>query len=85
MQLTLGAVRGRYTPALRRYLFVLHRVKGRSVEVDGRVLQRAASLAALSGCSSVCWASGHNAVAALTYIALPAGKSYRVRVDTSGR
>ena len=85
VQLTLGAVRGHYTPALRRYLFVLHRVKGRSVEIDGHALQRAASLAALNGCSSACWASGRNAAAALTYIALPAGKSYRVRVDTSAR
>ncbi len=81
VQLTLGVVRGRYTPALRRYLFVLHRVQGHTVELNGQVLPRLANPAALSRCAHACWARGHKAATALTYIALPAGKPYRVRID----
>ena len=81
LTLSTAAPRGTYKPALRRFLFVVPRVQARSVSVDGHALKPAAKLAALSGCRAVCWARGHNRVAALTFVDLPAGKPYRVRIE----
>ena len=83
--LTLGTVRGTYRPALRRYLFVLHRVQARTVSVNGHALKPASGLAALNGCRAVCWARGHNHVAALTFVDLPAAKAYRVTISEASR
>ncbi len=85
VHLTVGTARGTYKPALRRYLFVVHRVHARTVTVDGHTLNPAANVAALSGCTAVCWARGSNPVAALTFIDLPAGKAYRVSIQEESR
>ncbi len=81
--LTVGAVRGTYKPALRRYLFVLHRVAARSVRVAGHVLQPAADRSGLKGCRSICWARGEDKGAAVTWVDLPAGRPYRVTIATA--
>ena len=81
VRLTLAAARGAYKPALRRYLFVLHRVHAKALSVDGRPLEPAAGLAALSGCSAVCWARGANRAGSLTFVELPAGAAHRVRIE----
>ena len=85
VHLTVGPVRGTYKPALQRYLFVVQRVHAGAVSVDGRALNPAANPAALSGCTTVCWARGHNRVASLTFIDLPAGKPYRVSIKEDSR
>lgn len=85
IHLTLGPVHGTYEPELRRYLFVVHRVQARTVSVDGHALKPAPNLAALSGCRAVCWARGRNRVAPLTFVDLPAGERYRVRIEEAGR
>lgn len=81
VHLTVGPVRGTYRPALRHYLFVLHRVQAKTVSVDGRPLNPAHGLIALSGCRTVCWARGRNRTSALTFIELPAAQPYHVSVD----
>ena len=81
VRLTLGAVHGTYKPALRRYLFVVHRVQARAVTVEGRALKPAAGLVALSGCRTVCWARGHNRAGALTFVDVPAGQPYHVSIE----
>jgi alpha-glucosidase (family GH31 glycosyl hydrolase) len=81
VRLSLGAVRGSYEPALRRYLFVLQRVKARAVRVDSAALQPAANRSALNRCSTVCWMRVKTKEAELTLIDLPAGKPYRVSVQ----
>ncbi|MGC8519533.1 MAG: DUF5110 domain-containing protein, partial [Steroidobacteraceae bacterium] len=80
VHLTLGAVRGSYRPALRRYLFVLHRVQGRTVEINGQVLQRAASRAALSGCIHACWAGSTDRFGPVTYVEMAAERRAQIRV-----
>ncbi len=85
VQLTLGAVQGSYKPALRRYVFVLHRVHAQSVVVGGRALQPAANLAALSGCNRICWARGKNRVGSLTFIGVPAGEQSHVSIIEANR
>ena len=85
VHLSVGRARGTYRPALRRYLFVVHRVRARSVSVDGRVIGPAASPAALGGCRKVCWARGQAGVAALTFVDLPAGEPQRVRIEEMSR
>jgi alpha-glucosidase (family GH31 glycosyl hydrolase) len=85
VQLTLGAVQGSYKPALRRYVFVLHRVHAQSVVVGGRALQPAANLAALSGCNRICWARGKNRVGFLTFIGVPAGERSHVSIIEANR
>ena len=85
VRLTVGPVRGTYKPALQRYMFVVHRVHAGVVRVDGRVLNPAANLAALSGCTTVCWARGNNHVRSVTFIDLPAGKPYRVSIEEEKR
>ncbi len=85
VHLTLGPVHGAYKPALRRYLFVLHRVQARSVKVDGHALKPAPGLVAMSGCRTVCWAHGANRAGALTFIELPAGEVRRVSIAEAAR
>lgn len=81
--LTVGSVRGTYKPALRRYLFVLHRVKAHSLSVGGQALQHATNRADLDRCTTVCWMRGHAKGGALTYVDVPAGKPYQVRISTT--
>ena len=80
VQLTLGVVRGRYTPALRRYLFVLHRVQGHTVELNGQVLPRVASPAALSRCAHACWADSTDRFGPVTSVELPVEHRAQIRV-----
>ncbi len=79
--LSTGAPKGTYKPALRRFLFVVARVQARGLTLDGRMLRPEANLAALSGCTTVCWAHGHNPGGALTYVTVPAGRAYRVSIQ----
>ena len=80
VHVSIGAVRGSYQPALRRYLFVLHRVKASAVRVDGAALQPAVNRSALNRCSTACWMRGQEQGMAVTFISLPAGKPYRVSI-----
>ena len=84
VELQLGKVKGTYKPALRRYMLVVHRVQAVAVSVNGHALVPAASVAALSGCTDVCWTRGHNHAGPLTFVDVPAGKAYHVSIEEAG-
>ena len=79
--LTTAAPQGAYKPALRRFVFIVPRVRARSVSIDGRPLSPTVAQTALAGCTSVCWARSRSRLAALTIIDLPAAEAHRVRIE----
>jgi alpha-glucosidase len=85
VRLWLATARGSYRPALRHYLFAVHRVRARAVRVDGRPLGRAAGRAALRRCARACWVDGHDRFGPVTYLELPAGHALRADIEVDGR
>jgi alpha-glucosidase len=73
IKLTTAAASGSYRPALRHYVFAIHRTVAMQVDRDGTPLTRVADLAALGQCAGTCWTIGGDRYGGVTYIKLPAG------------
>ncbi len=84
IRLRTAAPRGTYKPALRRFRFAVQRVRAQALSVDGHAVLPAATPAALSACTTVCWARGHTRFGDVTYIDMPAAKATRVRIEEAG-
>ena len=84
IDLTLGAARGSYQPALRRFIFAVHGVRARSVDLDGGPLPEVAGRAALGRCHGACWAAGRDRFGEVIYIEAAAGRVAHVRIDSAG-
>jgi alpha-glucosidase (family GH31 glycosyl hydrolase) len=64
---------GTYRPALRYYVFAVHRTVGTRVTLDHASLPRVDNLAALQHAASACWTIGGDRYGGVTYVRLPAG------------
>lgn len=81
VDLSTAAPSGSYRPALRDYVFAVHRTVAAQVSRDGAPLARVADLAALRQCAGACWTVGDDRFGGVTYIRLPAGVRSRVRLQ----
>jgi alpha-glucosidase len=77
---TTAAPSGAWRPALRHYVFAVHRTVAMQVERDGAPLARVADLAALRRCAGACWTIGGDRYGGVTYVKLPAGVRSRVQI-----
>jgi alpha-glucosidase len=82
VSLTTAAASGSYRPALRHFMFAIHRVLATQVARDDAPLTRVADLAALQQCASACWTVGGDRYGGVTYIELPAGVAIRAQLQT---
>jgi alpha-glucosidase (family GH31 glycosyl hydrolase) len=83
IDLTLGTPRGSYRPALRHFVFAVHRARARRVDLDGRALPEVADRAALEKCHGACWATGHDRFGEVIYIEAAAGRAVHVRIESA--
>lgn len=70
-----GAAEGRFTPALKFYLFKVHGDTASTVTADGQALARASNLAALTQGSGEGWATGTDRFGAFTYVRVNAAQA----------
>ena len=84
IDLTLGTPRGAYQPALRHFIFAVHGVRARRVDLDARPLPEVADRAALGKCPAACWARGHDRFGEVVYVEAAAGRAEHVRIDSAG-
>ena len=80
---TLAAPTGTYKSALRWYLLVVHGGAARSVLVNGKPLDPAATLDALEASSGAGWASGHDRYGAVTWVKVVARAPADLRIVTT--
>ncbi len=83
IDLTVGAPRGSYQPALRHFVFAVHDTRARSVSLDGRPLTEVADRAALGKCPRMCWAAGQDRFGEVTYVETAAGRAMHVRIHSA--
>jgi alpha-glucosidase len=80
VSLTAGASSGTYRPALRNYVFAVHRIVAAQVTREDASIPRVADLAALRQCAGACWTIGGDRYGGVTYIKLPAGIATHVQM-----
>jgi alpha-glucosidase len=85
VRLRLGAVRGTYRPALRDYVFAVHRARAAAVTLDGRRVARVPGRAALRRCPGACWAGGRDRFGRVTYLRVPAGGALPAHIEIRAR
>jgi len=82
---TLAAPTGAYKSALRWYLLAVHGGAARSVLVNGKPLDSAATLDALEASGGTGWARGHDRYGAVTWVKVPAGVPAELRIGMAKR
>ncbi|HEX8756162.1 MAG TPA: TIM-barrel domain-containing protein [Steroidobacteraceae bacterium] len=81
VSLATDASSGSWRPALRHYVFAVHRIVATQVSRDGSQLSRVANLGALNACADACWTIGGDRYGGVTYVKLPAGVTSRVQMS----
>ncbi len=81
VQFDLGAVQGRYKPALRDYLVKIHGLAAHAIRSANGKLTFYQGLDALRKAPGEGWASGHDRYGAVTYLKLAAGKPCRISLS----
>lgn len=76
------APRGTFHPGPRHYIFAVHRVLARKIELGSRPLPKVANLAALRKSRTPCWTIGGDRFGGVTYLKVPVGASHDLKLRT---
>jgi len=78
----ITAPSGNFHTALKNYVVAFHVPSSRAVSVDGKALDKAASIEALRSSQGEGWAQGHDRFGEVTYVKIEAGKAKAIQLTT---
>ena len=82
VNLQTSAPNGTYRSELQSYIFAVHRVLARAVELDDTRMPEVPNLAALRRCSNACWAIGGDRFGGVTWLKVPVDAPHKMQLQS---